>query len=491
MHRTRRDHRAKATTATVVLMALTIGSNSPTDASSSPTFRIVAGPTWIDTTSRAAVDAAYKAEYSTPVPKFGFSGDVESCRPGQTSAAHQTRVRDRLNFHRRMAGVADVEIDEDLIAEAQAAALIGAAEGTITHSVSSTARCYSETGAAGAATSSLALGIAGVEAVEAFIDDGVGQMGHRQWMLTSAAHTMATGDVPAGAKTYDSNALTIGLGEERSTRDGFVAWPPSGFVPDELNEKTWTFQLNQADVTNATVAVTISGVAVPVQLIFRGAVYASPTIAFVPAVGTLALDRPYSVQISGVLVGGIPQSFTYHTTFFHIPKKPEGTRLFASVARCGTGKPLWWYPTKSFWTGGEGIIIASVTGEAASRWAIVKGRLVSKGLIPPSRRDEVVEVAVTSDYGWSTTSTAKLAYTGPTRCTTTVASATMKRSSRIELTAFITVSEPGTVRWRATGECRISGEWLVGGRKRGSCLVQKIVTKGRSTWTIARRAIVR
>ena len=42
---------------------------------------------------------------------------------------------------------------------------------------------------------------------------------------------------------------------QRPARDGFVAWPPPGFVPYQTVYPRWSFVLRGADFTNATVTM--------------------------------------------------------------------------------------------------------------------------------------------------------------------------------------------------------------------------------------------
>src|SRR5688572_23511298 len=101
----------------------------------------------IDTTSRAAVVAAYNAYYNIAMPAVGFTGSSVTCAPGSISLAFQEWTVTRINFLRAMAGVpGNTTLDSGLNSQEQAAALIMAANDTLTHTPSPGMACYTQAG---------------------------------------------------------------------------------------------------------------------------------------------------------------------------------------------------------------------------------------------------------------------------------------------------------------------------------------------------------
>ena len=98
---------------------------------------------------------------------------------------------------------------------------------------------------------------------------------------------MGTGDIPAQPGYSSANALWVidepSYSNPRpATRDGFVAWPPKGYVPYELLPVRWTFSYPGADFSAASVTMTRNGGAVPVALQPLTQGYGENTIASVP-----------------------------------------------------------------------------------------------------------------------------------------------------------------------------------------------------------------
>jgi len=294
--------------------------------------------TWIDTSDRAAVLDAYRVEFERVEPDPGFSGSVAGCVAGTTSAAFRQSVVQRINWYRRMAGLDVVTNRADYDAAAQQAALIMAAQGSLSHDPASSWACYTSVGAATASKSDLALGTYGTAAIDAYIRDSGSnnlEMGHRRTILYPQLREIGTGDVPAGPGTWGSNTLRVFddnlWGPRPAVRrpEGFVAWPPPGFVPPQAVWGRWTFSLYGGDFTNATVTVSSSDGPVPTTVLARrqasssnGRIAPEPTIVWSmgPDTGSALLpiptkgDRCYDVTVGGVTVQGVAQAdFNYST----------------------------------------------------------------------------------------------------------------------------------------------------------------------------------
>ena len=298
---------------------------------------------WIDTWDRAAVMAAYRMEFERTAPDAGFTGDVEACVAGTTSQAFRDSELQRVNWYRRMGGLDVVAEDASYTADAQHAALMMAAEGDLSHYPDPAWSCYGAQGARGAGSSNLALGSTGVNSIDQYMrDEGSGNtpVGHRRWILSPYLEAIGMGDAfgPDASDDYSgwrryANALYVlgDLGREadrlREAR-GFVAWPPSGYVPAVAVWQRWSFaRFDAVDFSAASVTVTNDEGAVPVEIVNRneGTGYGGAgSRALVWQVdggdsyGRLPEptggDECYTVTISGVRVGGLVQEpYEYQT----------------------------------------------------------------------------------------------------------------------------------------------------------------------------------
>ena len=219
---------------------------------------------WIDTADRGAVLAAWEAEFERTEPAMDYTGDVDSCTVGTTSQAYRDSVLQRVNWYRRMAGLGTVTENTTYTSRNQQAALMMSAQRQLSHYPSSTWACHTVDGATAAGKSNLALGIAGIEAIDAYMADfGTNntKVGHRRAILYPQVQEMGTGDVPYGESTWASNTLYVfdtnlwaDRPDVRESRD-FVAWPPSGYVPAEAVWGRWSFSLARADFSAASVSV--------------------------------------------------------------------------------------------------------------------------------------------------------------------------------------------------------------------------------------------
>lgn len=156
---------------------------------------------------------------------------------------------------------------------------------------------------------------------------------------------MGTGDIPP--TTYrKANALVVfdeHMWEARPvTRDGFVAWPPPGFVPYQVVFARWSFSYAQADFSAATVTMVSGGVNVPPSQAQVVNGYGENSLVWIP----LGMndgspwpapsdDTAYTVTILNVILGGQSRDFTYKVTIFN----PD-TTLPAGVQDLGEWAPL-------------------------------------------------------------------------------------------------------------------------------------------------------
>ena len=302
-----------------------------------------AGGFVVNTRDREAVRTFFNAVfYSGNESAANWTGDLANCDSGTTSLAYQEAVLRRINFYRAMAGVpADITFNPEYSAKAGAAAAIVSANALVTHSPSPALSCYTEAGREGAENSNLALGTAGIDSIEAYIMDAGSNFraGHRRWLLYPQTREMGNADIdpPDGSTTRRANANWIfdsNFGGPRpTTRDGFVAWPPAGFVPYKIIYPRWSFSFPGADFSQATVTVSTNATVLPIHIEDLATGYGEDAIVFVP--GSIspdarrfhenpASDVTYVVNIANVNIGGAPTNFSYTVTVFD-PEKSLAT----------------------------------------------------------------------------------------------------------------------------------------------------------------------
>ncbi len=285
----------------------------------------------VNTASKQASLAAYQTLYArtTNVPT-GYSSPG-GCNPGTTSAAFKDAAITRVNYYRTMAGVPAVAHNATFSRYAQAAAHLISVNNRYTHAPTPDMACYSADANEGARKSNEYIGLNGIAAIDGYMrDPGLGNVsvGHRRWILNPPARQFGFGDVSANGGRPAANALYVidapSNAAQPATRDGFVAWPPQGYVPFNVATKRWHFSKAGLDFTGATVSVTLGGSSVPVTVIARSAAN-----ALLSPLGYVSFDfndqrdfaRPmadqtYQVRIQNARFNGVSQTFNYNVILF-------------------------------------------------------------------------------------------------------------------------------------------------------------------------------
>ncbi len=300
--------------------------------------------------SRVLYNTVYQASENIP---SGWNGNILLNNAGTTTAAFKDAVRLRVNYFRAMGGVpSTVVFSDDHNAADQAAALMMSANNALSHVPPLLWLDYSILGATAAGSSNLALGTDnnGPTAITGYILDTGGNnafVGHRRWILYPPETTMGTGDVEAGTPNYAANALYVidpatFANPAPTARDGFVAWPPPGFVPSDLISPRWSLSYPGADFSAASVTMSRKGNAVPVRLeaLSPGAgdntlVWipddADPTNPPTPPTPAAGKEITTTVTVANVLVNGAPQTFTYNVTPIN-PANPGADTAYPVVS---------------------------------------------------------------------------------------------------------------------------------------------------------------
>lgn len=312
---------------------------------------------WIDTTNRDAVVVAYETEYHTEPPSMAWTGNYETCNPGDSSGTLALATVRRVNFYRAMAGVpTGVTLNDRYSEKAQHAALAMSATGRLSHTPDDSFACLSEDAAEAAANSNLYLGRTGPRAIDGYIEDPGERnrdVGHRNTILHPPTTEIGVGHVAGSRTAYPSNALWVfddGVFDDSPAMrepDGFVAWPPRGYVPNELVYPRWSFGLADADFENAVVTMTSGDEEISLEVVARLSLQGyvpSPIIVWEPATdlgpvdaeadvgdvhlgtgegeaagsGVLltkpAYDTTVDVVVDGVVVDGTEVRFSYSVT---------------------------------------------------------------------------------------------------------------------------------------------------------------------------------
>ena len=317
----------------------------------------------IDTSNREAVRLFYNAVYfASEGVDMGWTGNYISSDAGDISADYREATRLRINFFRAMSGVPSwISFDSTYNEKNQQAAFMMSGEGILSHMPPISWNYYTVDGAEAAAKSNIALGTAGPESVTGYMrDHGLNnkQVGHRKWLLHPPHQTFGSGDVPGnqdislisetfpqGQTPIEANTITIFDGNTNnaypSTRDGFVAWPPKGYVPYTLVFARWSFGVEGGDLSQATVTLSQGDTPIPVTIDYQSSGDTLDHLVWVPEGKDTSIssdvyekpevDIPYTVKVQSVLINDSPQSFTYNVTLFDpAVATPESTPTLVS-----------------------------------------------------------------------------------------------------------------------------------------------------------------
>lgn len=225
--------------------------------------------TAVDTTSRAAVRAAYARGYAKLVRKEK-TPKVHGCTVGATSGALQRREVAAINYFRSMAGLNPVRLDSGLSAKATKAALIQAKQRHLNHYPSTRAKCYTAIGGETSARSNLSYGWVGARNIGGYIADPGSHnypAGHRLWLLNPTMQRYGTGY----AGTYNAGYVVADEPDAflaTSPIPAWLPWPSAGYFPSQLEPGgRWSFTTARSDVdfTRATVAVRVNGKVVKIR----------------------------------------------------------------------------------------------------------------------------------------------------------------------------------------------------------------------------------
>ena len=289
----------------------------------------------VDPTSREESRVFFQSVYNaSDGVAMGWTGNHATCTAGTLSGDFRDATRIRINYYRAMAGLyADIGENPTNSAKAQDCALMMSRNNALNHYPPTSWHCYTADGEEGALKSNITLDSNGAESVNYFmLGPGASSyiVAHRRWLLFPQTQIMGFGDVARSGAYPQGNAIWVfdeHFWDPRPTvRDGFVAWPPPGYVPYQVVFQRWSFSYEDANFSSATVTMTKNGGAVPVELepLFNG--YGENTIVWVPENldGDASVNlwpRPtsdvnYTVNINNVIIDGTATNFSYDVTVF-------------------------------------------------------------------------------------------------------------------------------------------------------------------------------
>jgi hypothetical protein len=265
--------------------------------------------------SRDSVVQDYNTNYlGSNISTAGWTGSAASCSAGAVAQATNNAVINRINYYRRLVGLNDnCTLDASLFPQEQQTALMMKANNALNHYPPSSWSCYTANGATGAHGSDLAFGAIGSTAITAFIqDDGTGNepVGHRRWIMRSDATTFSCGSTDITMALY-----VFGAGGNTQI-PAYIAYPPKGYIPQQLVPNRWSFGIPNADFSSATVTMTGPNGNVPLTVTSKNDNgYADNTIVWVPTGinTTSASDVTYTVTISSV-ANSSQSSYIYSAT---------------------------------------------------------------------------------------------------------------------------------------------------------------------------------
>lgn len=281
-------------------------------------------PRWsgaLDPRSKAQVTHAFYADYLPPwtVPT-GSTGSPSTCRPGTTSTAYRAATIKSINFMRNLAGLAPVTEAAAEAAPAQAAALIMAANHSLSHSPPSTWRCWSRTGHDTAGRSNLAEGFftAGSTIHGYMSEPGANNpaVGHRRWILNPFSRQMGVGAVQDAEALYVINRF-----DTSRPNPAYIGWPTAGWFPYPLEPgHRWSVSAGDSRTRFGHARVTVLDGSTPVAVRREAPAYGYGQPALVWEMPRVLNGHTYTVRITGMTKIGVKGRFsTSYTTHLFTP----------------------------------------------------------------------------------------------------------------------------------------------------------------------------
>lgn len=276
-----------------------------------------------------------------------WTGSIAGCVSGDVSNDSHNKVVQRVNYFRKICGLpSNVTHNASQNKKCQDAALIMAANHTLTHTPSASMTCYTADGYDAASHGNLGIssGYSPEESshsatgVTNYIEDSGSNnlpVGHRAWILFPTLSAIGHGSVFVPSQNnLSTNCLMWGdnLNGSTSGLPEFIAYPPANYVPAPLVFPRWSFYVDGGDFGGATVTMTDeNGGNISTSIIHRASPNVIPgsRIVWEPSGinTTSSSDVKYTVTIDNI--SGAPKtSYTYEVIV--LPVTQTSKRIKAS-----------------------------------------------------------------------------------------------------------------------------------------------------------------
>ncbi len=197
-------------------------------------------------------------------------------------------------------------------------------------------------------------------------------VGHRRWCLYPRATNFASGDQPGDSVNRPpSNTFYVVPNPseiDSTTPAGFVAYPPAGYFPADLNTPFWSLSRENADFRAARVTLTDSrGNRVPVSIMKIEGNFGDPTLAWkvddAAATEWVFNDTRFDVKVTGIRGTGIPASFSYSVSLINPDRITSNQTLKGPGKLLGNGSASYSFTPPS---GAEALQVAVFQKQAAT-----------------------------------------------------------------------------------------------------------------------------
>lgn len=254
---------------------------------------------------QTVIDTFYDRWLRNAQVPVGWTGNVDTCTPGTTSAEAEAATIDQINFYRELVGSPPAVVDRANAAMPQRMALIMQANGALAHYPPPTWRCYQEP-----FTHNLVANLPAGRAIASYIQD----LGPQNFAVL---HRRALLDPRVGSYAFGStdqyNAVLVGPSANVYTPlSDWVAWPPAGLIASPLVPYRWSFDTTRLDLDLSSASASVIGPngPLPVTVLARSL----RGIVFEVTLGPMAepgVDLSYTATISGITKDGV--AFPDHT----------------------------------------------------------------------------------------------------------------------------------------------------------------------------------
>ena len=305
-----------------------------------PTATAAPTPTPTVTTTPTPTASGFSAQAAA---LYTTQPSIANCQPGQLSTSTTSTVLSELNAIRALHKLPPVTYSSSDEAAAQASALMQAANDALSHTPPTTWKCYTQAGYTGSSTSNLYGGygngltlLTEDEVLAGWLTETnnlvVDSVGHRRWLLYPFLGSVAYGRVAGASPTQtrgDAAALkvfsNVGSGVANGALPPYVAYPYQDYPARYFSTASLlSFGVIASSSANSAANATVNFANARVTVTQRGGGalvvskqtydndgYGLPNnLQF--AVAGLQTGVYYDVTITGVVVGGTTQSYSYY-----------------------------------------------------------------------------------------------------------------------------------------------------------------------------------